>query len=637
MREWLLATSGQQETAATGKPAAPAKRLFAEVAALAGECSSRLQFFSRVLRTVTTALSSPYAAIHVRYGAEVLQDDFHVGRTHPRFWKDSLQAFLTEALGQRSATAQILKARNASTRAAFLSAPIYDDAGSTIGAIALVMAPIEPDAVQPLLATLEAVMTLASVCAERVSASPNGRDRAAGQIRDGRAFAGALSRVGRATTPEEIAFSITNELCNKLGCEQTALGMVCGRRVRVLSISGLDHVNHRNPGVSVIAAAMEECLDARESTGFQRTSAVLGEEFPGVYHLHKQWHAATKGDAVASIPLCVNESIVAVLSLRARNDQPFTREKLDRIRQTVEPYAPGLVLAERAARTIAGHARDALAETLELVRAPGLHMRKVLAVAVVVSAATFLLGTMPYQLHVPCVIRPAQIRHIAVPVDATLVESRVVEGDRVRAGDVLCAFDQRDALQEVERLAAERSVLELEVDRAVAEGKPVEARLALAKRRLVEARLDIAERRAERMIIRAPFDGVVVAGDLRHRVGENLAQGEPLLQIAPLVEWRLELSIPQSAAAFVTSDSRGVFLTYARPDESCRLRVTRAPTSAKAGEGETVFTGEATLAAAQPWLRPGMEGVARIDVGPRPVWWVATHGLIDYLRINLWL
>jgi hypothetical protein len=32
-----------------------------------------------------------------------------------------------------------------------------------------------------------------------------------------------------------------------------------------------------------------------------------------------------------------------------------------------------------------------------------------------------------------------------------------------------------------------------------------------------------------------------------------------------------------------------------------------------------------------------MTGVAKISIGWRPLAWIATHRLIDYLRIKLWI
>jgi len=37
------------------------------------------------------------------------------------------------------------------------------------------------------------------------------------------------------------------------------------------------------------------------------------------------------------------------------------------------------------------------------------------------------------------------------------------------------------------------------------------------------------------------------------------------------------------------------------------------------------------------WLRPGMEGIAKLDVGSKPVYWILTHRIADKLRLWLWL
>ena len=36
-------------------------------------------------------------------------------------------------------------------------------------------------------------------------------------------------------------------------------------------------------------------------------------------------------------------------------------------------------------------------------------------------------------------------------------------------------------------------------------------------------------------------------------------------------------------------------------------------------------------------LRPGMDGVGKVDVGDRSYGWILFHGLVDWLRLKLWL
>ena len=35
-------------------------------------------------------------------------------------------------------------------------------------------------------------------------------------------------------------------------------------------------------------------------------------------------------------------------------------------------------------------------------------------------------------------------------------------------------------------------------------------------------------------------------------------------------------------------------------------------------------------------LRPGVEGVGKIDVGERRLLWIGVHDIIDWLRLKLW-
>ena len=53
--------------------------------------------------------------------------------------------------------------------------------------------------------------------------------------------------------------------------------------------------------------------------------------------------------------------------------------------------------------------------------------------------------------------------------------------------------------------------------------------------------------------------------------------------------------------------------------------------------GKSVYVAEADLTENAAWLRPGMEGSARINLGDRSVWWVMSHRMVNYFRMNFWL
>jgi multidrug efflux pump subunit AcrA (membrane-fusion protein) len=99
----------------------------------------------------------------------------------------------------------------------------------------------------------------------------------------------------------------------------------------------------------------------------------------------------------------------------------------------------------------------------------------------------------------------------------------------------------------------------------------------------------------------------------------------------------VELEIPERDIETVQVGQTGMFVSHARPDEPRPLHVSRVIPSARIREGRNVYLVEANIEAGAEYLKPGMDGVAKVNLGRRPVWWVALHRPIDYLRLKLWL
>ena len=70
--------------------------------------------------------------------------------------------------------------------------------------------------------------------------------------------------------------------------------------------------------------------------------------------------------------------------------------------------------------------------------------------------------------------------------------------------------------------------------------------------------------------------------------------------------------------------------------EPLPLAVAKVTPVATAQDGKNFFRVEAQLAEAPERLRPGMEGVGKIEVGSRSLWWVLTHSFTDWLTLSLW-
>ena len=53
-------------------------------------------------------------------------------------------------------------------------------------------------------------------------------------------------------------------------------------------------------------------------------------------------------------------------------------------------------------------------------------------------------------------------------------------------------------------------------------------------------------------------------------------------------------------------------------------------------EGRNVFRVEARLDETSVPLRPGMEGVGKVNIDRRKIIWIWTHDLVDWVRLWTW-
>lgn len=605
--------------------------LHGDITKLASECTSAKALFSRGLNRIAAHLECPYAAIYVQYASDVIEDQCHFGSTDPSFWRPTVQEALTTAISSSQPRAKLLSARNAQLELGLIAVPLYTNEGASVGGMALVSKLTEseiPDRVA-LLESLGALMVRLAGEMKAKASSPD-RSQTTGANR-------ALLKATSCGSPRELAFTIVNSIRNNTGCHQVALSMVVNGKIRLLAISGQDDVREQTPGVQAIQQAMEECLDLGEPILMQEPSGSEDSAPRTGHRLHRAWYQLSNNCPVASVPLMDGDQCLAVLSLQQKNDTQIPANLLGQISSTVGPFAPALFLLDKADRSVWRHAREAFGQSCKDLVRPGSYARKAGVLFAVGFACWMLFGRMDYQISVTGTLQPAVLRHVGVPHEAVLASADRIAGDVVKAGDVLCRIDTRELqLQRAERQAA-LEVAEQQTQRAMASGAAVEARLAGMEAQLIRTQLATIDHRIEQAVVRSPLDGVVIQGDLRTKIGSVLPQGAPLFQVAPYQGWIVELRIPEYASLDIRPGLQGRYVPNARPESAQRFRLTQLQPSAVVADLQSVFVAEAELETSEPWLRPGMEGAAKISVARRPVWWVLFHSVTDYLRMKLWL
>ena len=150
------------------------------------------------------------------------------------------------------------------------------------------------------------------------------------------------------------------------------------------------------------------------------------------------------------------------------------------------------------------------------------------------------------------------------------------------------------------------------------------------------ARLALVQYRLERAEIRAPFDGVVVEGDLRERIGAPVHTGDILMKISQLKGLYVEMRVPERDIDLI-KDSRTAEVAFVtKPEETFAVQIERIEPSAVADKEGNVFVVRGRIDVRAEWFKPGLSGVAKIKTGDRSLLWIATHRLVDFLRLKFW-
>ncbi|HMO27545.1 MAG TPA: HlyD family efflux transporter periplasmic adaptor subunit, partial [Tepidisphaeraceae bacterium] len=213
-------------------------------------------------------------------------------------------------------------------------------------------------------------------------------------------------------------------------------------------------------------------------------------------------------------------------------------------------------------------------------------------------------------------------------------------GDTVRAGDVLLEFDTREIAPRLFEAQARKAAAEQEAQAYLNDptgDRMADYRLAMERAREAQAQIDFHQMQLDKAVVRAPIDGVVLAGDLQDRTDSTVKIGEVLFEIAPSGSMRADLYVPERDIQRLGPGSRGELATSSLPSDKHAFTVTRIIPMSEARQNSTVFRVQVELDEIDTAWRPGMEGEARVDVEPKPLIWTWTHRLVEFVRITFWM
>jgi len=263
-------------------------------------------------------------------------------------------------------------------------------------------------------------------------------------------------------------------------------------------------------------------------------------------------------------------------------------------------------------------------------------VRKLVLVLLVAVIGFFAVATGDFRIRADAAVEGGQLRAVVAPFNGYVAQAKVRAGELVEAGGLLASLDDRDLKLEQVRLSTERAQYVRERREAVADHDRARVRILSAQIQQTDAQLGLVEEQLARTKLVAPFDGIVVSGDLSQSLGAPVQRGDALFEIAPIGSYRLALKVDERDVDELHIGQKGTLVLSALPETPTPFTLSLITPVTVSEEGRSYFRVEAELDEVPQRLRPGMEGVGKVDIGERKLIWIWTRTLIDWLRLKLW-
>ena len=429
-----------------------------------------------------------------------------------------------------------------------------------------------------------------------------------------------LSRRGLA----EAAAALVTELAGLMGCHRVSIGLLDGDKLRIVASSQAGELERRHAAAVAITAAMHEALDQRSSVAWP----VPATPARAIGLAHRQLAGA---GAACSVPIVSGGTLIGALTLEWAHMALARLERLG-VWEDVASFA-GPVLDLKRDAEAPWHRR--IADFLRGGLAPPDRRRTVWIVGLV-AAALLMAVPLPWRVSAPARLEGAVQRAVVAPADGFLQQASVRPGDRVVAGQVLAQLSSQDLALERQRRESELRQHESGYRAAQARNDRTQMVISQSKANEAQALLALAQTQLDRTQLRAPFDGIVIKGDLSQAMGAPVQRGEVLMVLSPDDSFRLIVEVDETDIAAIRPGQHGQVALAARPERPLGFTTRRIVPVAMAADGRNSFEVEAAPDASGGGLRPGLSGVAKIEVGERRLGWLLFHRAAAWLRLALW-
>ncbi len=430
---------------------------------------------------------------------------------------------------------------------------------------------------------------------------------------------------------QEAATDVMTDIATRLSCDRVSIGFLHGTGVIVEAVSHSAEFDRNSSLIRDIGEAMDEAMDQDMTIRYP-----LNPDEVFLIRCHTALASEHKVGTMLTIPFAANDKISGAVLIERPSDQPFDQSEVEHYEQVVSMIGPVLDVRRRDEQSLLHRVQTSFKRPLVKVFGSGHIALKLGLICFILglSILTFVSGN--YRVTGTARLTALTQRVVVAPQNGYIAEANVRPGDVIQSDDILGALDDKDLKLEQRKWSSQLEQLKTEHRDALA--RHDRSKVAIVKARIdqAKAQLNLVDEQLTRTRFAAPFDGMIVSGDLSQALGSPVEKGQVLFTVAPLDAYRVILKIDERDIANVQNGQQGNLVLSGMPRKPLLFTVEKITPVSTAEEGRNYFQVEAKIEDNSDLLRPGMEGVAKIEIDRRKLLWILTHKLVDWRRLSVW-
>ena len=434
------------------------------------------------------------------------------------------------------------------------------------------------------------------------------------------------------STSSEAEMAVVAELASGLQCERVSIGFVKNHHVHLQTISNNMHEGARQNIAKSIESAMLEAIDQQET--------IVYPPAPNSYYATQEHDALIRqhaGEYICTVPLVVDETVIgAVMFERKGEAGEFSDQTKELCEQLAALFAPTLHYRRLNDRPITEKIKASSGGFLSSAFGSGYIGSKLISVIFLCLFLFTFFVQWDYKVSANAVLEGAVERVITSPEGGYIKDASARPGDIVEAGVTLATLDDRDLQLEKLKWTGNQKKVEKEYREALALHDLSQIGILRAQLSQAKAQLEILEHKLNRTVITSPITAIIVSGDYTRALGSPVERGQVLYKVSPLEDYHVILQVDEADITELAIGMMGELTLSAAAEEQFVIEVVKITPVSTAENSINYFQVEAKLSTTPDFLRPGMQGVGKILIGERQLFWIGTHKMVDWMRLKLW-